>query len=325
MKIHFCVKGKDRKTLAAAIGEIISQPVHYQGTPSFAYKVGSYSIDRDGALEYDETDDTARNGLLAALNDRGFISIIEGSEAEYFSDAPDSAPQEADAPDTPAQETEMPVSVTLEAETPENDAPVSPAEEKQAPDSLIQEAEAPPIVWFGERPSPYRDGFYSDGPSEDDNEVYARDEADTETDGGGLTIEMPFDGFTDVSFANLEKMIASKAALIKKAIGTDTLAITRTDTTIEFPWFPTGLPHEDVMAYATFLRALFKAAKEQKRVTATEKPVENEKFALRVFLIRLGFVGPEFAAARKILLRNLSGNSAFKNGAPPRRLPAPEE
>jgi hypothetical protein len=51
-------------------------------------------------------------------------------------------------------------------------------------------------------------------------------------------------------------------------------------------------------------------------VTAKDKPVENEKFAFRVFLIRLGFVGDEYKTARKILLRNLSGNSAFKNGAP---------
>ena len=318
MKIHFCVKGKDRKTLAAAIGEIISQPVHYQGTPSFAYKVGSYSIDRDGALEYDETDDTARNGLLAALNDRGFISIIEGNEAEYFSDAPDCAPQEADAPDSPAQEAEMPVSVTLEAETPENDAPVSPAEEKQAPIDAIHEEEAPPIVWFGERPSPYRDEFYTDGPSEDDNEIYPRRDADTDGD-SGLTIVMPMDGFTDASLANLEKMIASKAALIKKAIGTDTLTITNTGGELEFPWFPAGLPHEEVKAYTSFISAMCKTAKEQKRVTATEKPVENEKFAFRVFLIRLGFVGDETKTARKILLRNLSGNSAFKNGAPPKQ------
>ena len=58
------------------------------------------------------------------------------------------------------------------------------------------------------------------------------------------------------------------------------------------------------------------AAMQQKRVTAKVKSVENEKFAFRVFLIRLGFVGDEYKAARKILLKNLSGNSAFKNGAP---------
>ncbi len=51
---------------------------------------------------------------------------------------------------------------------------------------------------------------------------------------------------------------------------------------------------------------------------AREKRVDNEKFAFRVFLIRLGFIGDDYKAARKILLSNLSGNSAFKNGAPPR-------
>jgi len=57
------------------------------------------------------------------------------------------------------------------------------------------------------------------------------------------------------------------------------------------------------------------AVKLQKRVTAKEKPMENEKFAFRIFLIRLGFVGNEYKASRKFLLKNLSDNSAFKNGA----------
>ena len=51
-----------------------------------------------------------------------------------------------------------------------------------------------------------------------------------------------------------------------------------------------------------------------KRVTATEKPVDNEKYAFRCFLLRLGFIGSEYKAERKILLKNLSGSSAFKNG-----------
>ena len=60
-------------------------------------------------------------------------------------------------------------------------------------------------------------------------------------------------------------------------------------------------------------------AKEQKRVTATEKPIENEKFTMRLFLIRLGFIGDEYKTARKILLRNLSGNASWKSGHKPER------
>jgi len=126
-----------------------------------------------------------------------------------------------------------------------------------------------------------------------------------------LTIEMPLDGFTDESIANLEKLIASKANLIKKAIGAEDLPVERTETTLRFPWFSFEATGDDVSAYARFIGALCATAKTQKRVTAREKPIENEKFAFRVFLIRLGFVGDDYKSARKILLRNLNGNSAF--------------
>lgn len=55
-------------------------------------------------------------------------------------------------------------------------------------------------------------------------------------------------------------------------------------------------------------------ARNQKRITAKEKPAENEKYAFRCFLLRLGFIGTEYKGERKILLKNLSGSSAFKNG-----------
>ena len=115
------------------------------------------------------------------------------------------------------------------------------------------------------------------------------------------------------NIANLEKLIASKASLIKKAIGADALPIERTEAALKFPWFSFGSNGDEVAAYAHLIGALCAAAKEQKRVTAREKDVENEKFAFRVFLIRLGFVGDEYKDARRILLKNLSGNSAFKN------------
>ena len=53
-------------------------------------------------------------------------------------------------------------------------------------------------------------------------------------------------------------------------------------------------------------------AKNSKRITAKERTVENEKYAFRCFLLRLGFIGDEYKASRKILLKNLDGNSAFR-------------
>jgi hypothetical protein len=55
-------------------------------------------------------------------------------------------------------------------------------------------------------------------------------------------------------------------------------------------------------------------SKEAKRVTATAKEVENEKYAFRCFLLRLGFIGAEYKKDRKILLQNLSGSAAFRDG-----------
>ena len=64
----------------------------------------------------------------------------------------------------------------------------------------------------------------------------------------------------------------------------------------------------------TFIAALCKMSLEQKRISAKAKEYENEKYAFRCFLLRLGFIGDEYKADRKLLLRNLSGSSAFKNG-----------
>ena len=55
-------------------------------------------------------------------------------------------------------------------------------------------------------------------------------------------------------------------------------------------------------------------ARTQTRITAKEKEIDNEKYAFRCFLLRLGFIGAEYKAERKILLKNLTGSSAFRNG-----------
>ena len=54
-------------------------------------------------------------------------------------------------------------------------------------------------------------------------------------------------------------------------------------------------------------------AKGAKRVTATEKEVDSEKYAFRGFLLRLGFIGADSKEQRKHLLKNLSGSAAFPN------------
>lgn len=129
----------------------------------------------------------------------------------------------------------------------------------------------------------------------------------------GLCIEMPRSDFTDTALENLKRLVESKATLIKKALGVKELPLEVLDNTIRFPWFAEGTNAETVKAYTHFVTALCEMAKTQHRVNAIEKPVENEKYAFRCFLLRLGFIGTEYKAERKILLSKLTGSSAFRN------------
>lgn len=127
----------------------------------------------------------------------------------------------------------------------------------------------------------------------------------------GLTVGIPLD---KVVVGNLTKLLDAKGGLIKKALGVDVLPIEIQKDRVAFPWFP-ELPDADaVKAYTHFITALCEMSKNAKRVTVTEKKVDNEKYAFRCFLLRLGFIGSEYKTERKILLKNLTGSSAFKNG-----------
>ncbi|WP_027107909.1 virulence protein [Lacticigenium naphthae] len=142
----------------------------------------------------------------------------------------------------------------------------------------------------------------------------AHAEADTEET--GLIIQIPKDSLSDEDLEKLAKMLDAKGNLIKKALNVDTLPIESDEERISFPWF-SKLPNPDeIKAYSQFITKLCEMAKTQKRITVKEKEVDNEKYAFRCFLLRLGFIGEEFKTHRKILLQNLSGSSAFKGGAP---------
>lgn len=130
----------------------------------------------------------------------------------------------------------------------------------------------------------------------------------------GLTVSMPRKYFDDQALARLKNLVTSKQALIKKALGIAELPIEVGDEKVSFPWFEIKPTDEDaVTAYSHLIYALCEMAKNQNRITATEKEVENEKYAFRCFLLRLGFIGEQYKTERKILLQNLSGSAAFKN------------
>jgi hypothetical protein len=131
----------------------------------------------------------------------------------------------------------------------------------------------------------------------------------------GLCISMPRNSFTDTALENVKAIIQAKGELIRHALLLDDLPIKISEEEVSFPWFEEMPSPEEVQAYTHFISALCEMARNQKRIMAKEKETPNEKYAFRCFLLRLGFIGKEYKEERKILLRNLSGSSAFKGGA----------
>ena len=114
-----------------------------------------------------------------------------------------------------------------------------------------------------------------------------------------LSISVPRNMFTDDKLENLQKLI-------------EQLEVVITQNQVSFPWFPLASEPDAVSAYTEFITKLCGLAIKLKRVSLKDKEVENEKYAFRCFLLRLGFIGDDSKVARRILLQNLSRNSAFR-------------
>lgn len=140
----------------------------------------------------------------------------------------------------------------------------------------------------------------------------SEDEEPSPAEVDGLCISMPASLFSETALQNLKDITAAKGSLIRKALGVEELPIEVGETKVSFPWFAGTPTPEEVKAYDHFICALCEMARNQKRITAKERDTGNDKYAFRCFLLRLGFIGPEYKQERKILLRNLTGSSAFR-------------
>lgn len=262
MKINYSVTGARRKELAQAIGAALELKPKYMGMPSAAYRIGSFTLSKDGVLDYSESTDIEDvRKVLDAITAAGFEPAAP--------EEPETGEESAEPEENPAQ------------------ADTEPQESKPEPEAAEDAAEA-------EQPA-------EESPSEDDGPA-------------ALSISLP-DDLSDEAFGNLEKIVASKQTLMRHAFQSEGITVERKDGQIVFSGF-TASDGEHTDAYMRYITLLTKFAKEAKRVTGKDYPADNEKFAFRCFLLRIGMIGAEFKQARKTLLENLTGNSSWKNGAP---------
>ena len=284
MKVNYNIQKEERKAMVGIISKVLGEKPTYCGAPSFSYKVGAFEITKDGSLCFDDaTDEATLARVCTALREEGFMSEDGENEASCADTRADEAIQTETAENEPAavETAEIELSQTKTA-----------ADE---PTALETEADEQIQMETSEEPAP-------------------TEEAMAEPDEDSLSISLPRSLFTETALQNLDALLLSKGRLIRHAFDIREATYTLTDDRITFAWLHGTITDETAKAYAEFISKLCLMARTQKRVTAKEKIVDNEKYAFRCFLLRLGMIGNAYKESRKILLQNLTGSSAFKSG-----------
>ena len=288
MTVNYNVTGARRKEMTKVISEALGGwEVKYLGVPSCSYQVGDFEIDRHGALIFDDRTDTKLvERVLEALAQAGF-------ECET-------------APDAETDEEEQPVSTSQFAGPYE-----MPWDEDCNQKEMTEEEMAAAMT---EQDRLIAEAAAQQAEREQKAELQAEEQEDAFVD--RLSISLPND-LDEHARHNLDAAIAGKATLLKAAFQTESLDYEDANSKLTFPWFKYSSQEsmgDETNAYMLFLTKLVAYAKDAKRVTVKDKAVDNPRYAFRCFLLRLGFIGQEYKAARKILMRNLSGNSSWKDG-----------
>lgn len=134
-----------------------------------------------------------------------------------------------------------------------------------------------------------------------------------------------WDGLADIWYTENQATVGRNQHYNSSRYHMLNLHATFTKGTVEFRLFQfdppadgkqNGLHAGQLKAYIQLCLALSQAAKEAKSASPKQPQVDNPKYAMRTWLLRLGFIGEEFATARDILTRNLTGDAAFRHGRP---------
>ena len=287
MEIKFNIEKSQRKALAQKIAEIIGAEVEYLGVPSCGYQIDFFTLSKDAVLSFTDRSDTEIvEKVLTGLAEAGYtsetVTYPEGTETD--------------------------------------------AEESAEP----QDAE--------------------DGGAEPDENNDENENPETETDGFpiAVTVALPLTDHTVQSLTNLICMIHARGPLLSKATGgafaadkslvdeigkhefrsiheliayireweetnPELKGIRFADDKLIFDGFGQAQDADHVQAFTNLAAAMNSMAITQKRVQAKDVDDSNEKYTMRVWLVRIGFGGADHKTDRRILLEHLTGHTAFRN------------
>ena len=313
----------DRKVLVSRLMALTGLHSQYTFMPRCAYIVGKFTVEKEGTLVIEEN---AAPEIIRTLLDEGIIRE-EGVE-------------------TP--ETEAACGETTESECEESDETVDSTEDTQPTEESGATAEESPEV---QEPVDEDEPMDTVNDTDADEAPVPTEQPTlqpTLQDVDELTISLPMAGHTAQSIRNFLNLMYSRGPLLNKAMGTnfsvsnsllDALEQVSTRTVEEMLdeleeyrlgagttgmtgisitaekislTFAGPLTQEKVSAYTELCSAMNRMAVTQKRIQAKTINDANEKYALRIWLIRLGLNGDEHKTIRKLLMQNLTGHAAFR-------------
>ena len=327
--LKFKLNVAERKTLAKRMEELTGIHPYYTKAPLYSYDIGSYTIDRNGNLLVEPENADAE--LLTTLLNEGLIrggESIESTDDQMENTEPtDHLEEEPVTEDTEAETEVLDEQEPEDADTAEDEPAEAGAEEASEPDNTAE------------------DDATEDEPDAESQETEDQPE-EVPLD---LELAFPVSQHNGVTLRNLVNLLFSRGKLIGKATGghfhveeglveklkddSCTFAIMNfinavsdyeaehgaaleglkiTTEKVIFTGFPTAPDHEHLTAFAQLAVLMNQQAISQKRIQAKDVNDENEKYALRTWLLRLGMNGPDFKETRKILMENLSGHAAFR-------------
>lgn len=312
--IKYAASGEQRKKLVNTLSEILGYESKYLKAPSYGYEVGSCIVNRAGDIEFpDDMTKEEIEAIVKKLTWHGFERILDESTEEIGNiSTPEEAALEAedlteemadDATEENVEESEDVLDETVVEEDKIAAAEDSDASKETSAES-IEESEAP-VLPEGNFESAEATKEATGEPSEETSIPEA-------TEPKKIVIELSGSYLDEAELSRVRAIVASKATVLKKALETDDLSIERKEDKVCFPWFTDHGIDGEAKAYMQLISGIAKRAKMLTRITATESPSDNDKFTMRLFLVSLNFKGPEYAFARKFLLRNLSGNSGWR-------------
>ncbi|MCD8110241.1 MAG: hypothetical protein LUE14_09105 [Clostridiales bacterium] len=294
----------NRKVLVRRLEELTGERSVYTLMPRCAYEIGAYTVEKDGTLTVEEGG--ADLDILNTLLEEGLI--VGELPEEAVETEPEEEDEEAEAEElTEETESEMeqaePETESEEIETAAEEAPayidISFPTDKHTGTSLRN------LVYL----------------------LYSRGPAINKAVGTHFLVEKSLvDALSDdacvKSQETFRRAIADYEDTDGNGLGMEGITITPEQITLH------GFPNSDAdrVKACTELAALMnEMAIKQKRIQAKEITAENEKYAFRIWLLRLGMNGSEYKQTRKLLMENLDGNSAFRTEEDAERFKAKEK